>query len=150
MAVAFCRSRLSYRVAWREVEGALFPKESAKHLALIPDVPQMTRANVGSLLVFDPEKMHVEPSEADKLKSAAQDAVVGIVTERGAVWCSMIRVEPLGRPSTDLASALGADYLTKVFVAGKQSNSTHVREIMTPQTKMKTKTKMLQIPKFSY
>ena len=47
----------------------------------------MTRANVGSLLVFDPSALGVDPAQADKLKSASQDAVVGIVTERGeAGW----------------------------------------------------------------
>ena len=41
---------------------------------------------MGSLLVFDPEKINISASEADKLKSASEDAVVGIVTERGE-WC---------------------------------------------------------------
>ena len=44
----------------------------------------MTRANVGSLLVFDPEKLDLTPPQADKLKEASGDAVVGIITERGA------------------------------------------------------------------
>lgn len=33
-----------------------------------------------------------------------------------------------------------ADYLTKVVVVGKQSTSTNVREIMTPQNKLMTVT----------
>ena len=42
---------------------------------------QMTKGNVGSLLVFDPEKISFEDQSA--IKSATSDAVVGIVTERG-------------------------------------------------------------------
>ena len=42
---------------------------------------QMAKGNVGSLLVFDPEK--IDFASGEKVKSAAGDAVVGIVTERG-------------------------------------------------------------------
>lgn len=41
----------------------------------------MAKGNVGSLLVFDPEK--IDFASDDKVTSAAGDAVVGIVTERG-------------------------------------------------------------------
>ena len=44
---------------------------------------QMTRGNVGSLLVFDPSKINLSPAEATSMKAAQEDAVVGIVTERG-------------------------------------------------------------------
>lgn len=40
---------------------------------------QMAQSNVGSLLVFDPTKV----SGSKEVTSAAADAVVGIVTERG-------------------------------------------------------------------
>ena len=40
---------------------------------------QMTKGNVGSLLVFDPAKITLD----QPMKEAAGDAVVGIVTERG-------------------------------------------------------------------
>ena len=46
-----------------------------------PCLLQMTKGNVGSLLVFDPEKISFEDQSA--IKSATSDAVVGIVTERG-------------------------------------------------------------------
>jgi hypothetical protein len=39
----------------------------------------MTKGNVGSLLVFDPEKITID----EPVKEASGDAVVGIVTERG-------------------------------------------------------------------
>ena len=42
---------------------------------------QMTKGNVGSLLVFDPEKITID----EPVKEASGDAVVGIVTERGVV-----------------------------------------------------------------
>ncbi len=41
----------------------------------------MTKGNVGSLLVFDPSKLSVDASS--EIKAAAQEAVVGIITERG-------------------------------------------------------------------
>ena len=41
----------------------------------------MAKGNVGSLLVFDPAKIKFASEE--QVKSAAGDAVVGIVTERG-------------------------------------------------------------------
>ena len=40
---------------------------------------QMTKGNVGSLLVFDPSKIQID----QPIKEASGDAVVGIVTERG-------------------------------------------------------------------
>ena len=43
--------------------------------------PQMTKANVGSLLVFDPEKLKLTDGP---IKDAEGDAVRGIITERGA------------------------------------------------------------------
>jgi len=43
-------------------------------------LPQMTHANVGSLLVFDPSKVKVHERNAP---SHNKDAVVGIITERG-------------------------------------------------------------------
>ena len=46
-----------------------------------PCLLQMTKGKVGSLLVFDPEKISFEDQSA--IKSATSDAVVGIVTERG-------------------------------------------------------------------
>ena len=42
---------------------------------------QMAKGNAGSLLVFDPAK--IDFASDDKVKSAAGDAVVGIITERG-------------------------------------------------------------------
>lgn len=44
---------------------------------------QMTKGKVGSLLVFNPEKISFEDQSA--IKSATSDAVVGIVTERGGL-----------------------------------------------------------------
>lgn len=114
----------------------------------------MTRGNVGSLLVFDPSKIDLAPSEASKMRSAHEDAVVGIITERGG-----------GLPHTQSAPRLciggsrfaledrfptlmqwcradheryRADYLTKIVVVGKSSSNTKVTEIMTPQSKMMT------------
>ena len=40
---------------------------------------QMTKGNVGSLLVFDPSKITID----QPVKEASGEAVVGIVTERG-------------------------------------------------------------------
>jgi len=77
---------------------------------VIDAVRKMTKGKVGSLLVFDPEKISFEDQSA--IKSATSDAVVGIVTER--------------------------DYLTKVVVVGKSSSTLHVAEIMTPQSKLMT------------
>ena len=48
---------------------------------LKPAYLQMAKGNVGSLLVFDPEK--IDFANDEQVKSAAGDAVVGIVTERG-------------------------------------------------------------------
>lgn len=45
---------------------------------------QMTKGNVGSLLVFDPSKFTFEGSE-DNLKVASKEAVAGLVTERGGL-----------------------------------------------------------------
>jgi hypothetical protein len=45
----------------------------------------MTHANVGSLLVFDPSKMHlVRDKNTHQITNASTDAVVGLITERGA------------------------------------------------------------------
>ena len=44
---------------------------------------QMAKGNVGSLLVFDPSK--IDFANEEQVKSAAGDAVVGIVTERGLI-----------------------------------------------------------------
>jgi CBS domain-containing protein len=76
---------------------------------VIDAVKKMTKANVGSLLVFDPSKLN--PSQKE-LKSVSGDAVVGIVTER--------------------------DYLTKVVVQGKSSATLPVANIMTPESKLCT------------
>ena len=46
-------------------------------------LPQMTHSNVGSLLVFDPSKMHLVATKDNAITSASKDAVVGIITERG-------------------------------------------------------------------
>jgi CBS domain-containing protein len=77
---------------------------------VIDAVKKMTKGNVGSLLVFDPEKINIDQHK--KMQAADSGAVVGIITER--------------------------DYLTKVVVLGKSSSSLHVREIMTPQNKLMT------------
>lgn len=44
----------------------------------------MTKAHVGSLLVFDPSKLEVAEDEAPDVHKTKRDAVVGIITERGA------------------------------------------------------------------
>ncbi|CAL8462071.1 g1602 [Coccomyxa elongata] len=75
---------------------------------VIDAVKKMTKGNVGSLLVFDPEKITID----QPIKEASGDAVVGIVTER--------------------------DYLTKVVVVGKSSSELPVSQIMTPQSKLMT------------
>lgn len=72
---------------------------------------QMTHANVGSLLVFDPAKVDLS---ADNRPNSSSDAVVGIFTER--------------------------DYLTKVVVKGRNSSNTKVSEIMTPSASLITVT----------
>lgn len=43
----------------------------------------MTHANVGSLLVFDPSKLHLVCTSKDRCTNTSKDAVVGIITERG-------------------------------------------------------------------
>lgn len=45
----------------------------------------MAKGNVGSLLVFDPAK--IDFANDEKVKAAAGDAVVGIITERGVLSC---------------------------------------------------------------
>jgi signal-transduction protein with cAMP-binding, CBS, and nucleotidyltransferase domain len=77
---------------------------------LLPKL-QMTHANVGSLLVFDPSSINVHEKDA---KAKSKEAVVGIFTER--------------------------DYLTKVVVKGRNSSNTKVREIMTPAASLVTVT----------
>lgn len=79
---------------------------------MIDAIRKMAKGNVGSLLVFDPSKIDIASEQ--QVKSAAGDAVVGIVTER--------------------------DYLTKIVVKGKSSSSVPVHEIMTPAQKLMTVT----------
>jgi hypothetical protein len=43
----------------------------------------MTHANVGSLLVFDPSKMHLVRTKDGHITNVSKDAVLGIITERG-------------------------------------------------------------------
>jgi hypothetical protein len=43
----------------------------------------MTNGNVGSLLVFDPSKLDLSKG-LDELQNASGEAVVGLITERGA------------------------------------------------------------------
>ncbi|KAL4421922.1 hypothetical protein ABPG77_005206 [Micractinium sp. CCAP 211/92] len=81
---------------------------------VIDAVRKMTHANVGSLLVFDPSKLHLVCTSKDRCTNTSKDAVVGIITER--------------------------DYLNKVVVKGKQSSSTRVSEIMTPAGVLETVT----------
>lgn len=81
---------------------------------VIDAVRKMTHANVGSLLVFDPAKMHLVCTSKDRCTNTSKDAVVGIITER--------------------------DYLNKVVVKGRQSGSTKVEEIMTPAEVLETVT----------
>jgi len=50
----------------------------------------MAKGNVGSLLVFDPAK--IKFSSEEQVKSAAGDAVVGIVTERGLTASASIQI----------------------------------------------------------
>lgn len=57
------------------------PKISLFSPSLKP-LPQMTHANVGSLLVFDPSKVKVHERNA---ASHSKDTVVGIITERGTL-----------------------------------------------------------------
>lgn len=47
----------------------------------------MTHANVGSLLVFDPSKLHLVCTSKDRCTNTSKDAVVGIITERGEPSC---------------------------------------------------------------
>ena len=47
----------------------------------------MTKGNVGSLLVFDPSKLDL--SKGTALHGASGEAVVGLITERGAPLCSL-------------------------------------------------------------
>lgn len=79
---------------------------------MIDAIRKMAKGNVGSLLVFDPAK--IDFATDDKVKSAAGDAVVGIITER--------------------------DYLTKVVVKGKSSTNVHVKDVMTPAARLMTVT----------
>ena len=53
----------------------------------------MAKGNVGSLLVFDPAK--IDFATDDKVKSAAGDAVVGIITERGTSQVSHVLLDKL-------------------------------------------------------
>lgn len=81
---------------------------------VIDAVRKMTHANVGSLLVFDPSKLHLVCTSKDRCTNTSKDAVVGIITER--------------------------DYLNKVVVKGRQSSSTRVADIMTPAGVLETVT----------
>eukprot|EP00210_Caulerpa_lentillifera_P008884 g8476.t1 len=74
-------------------------------------IMKMAKANVGSLLVFDPSKIDTEKG---RIHSASADAVKGIITER--------------------------DYLTKVACEGRSSKETLVDEIMTAGSKLLTVT----------
>ena len=44
----------------------------------------MTKGNVGSLLVFNPEKINIDQQK--KMQAADSGAVVGIITERGKAF----------------------------------------------------------------
>ena len=114
---------------------------------------QMTKGNVGSLLVFDPSKITID----QPIKEASGEAVVGIVTERGmptshtchSLPVTMFRVNA---PSANIVHGVSllhprcaqglpvrrADYLTKVVVLGKSSSELPVSDIMTPQSKLMT------------
>lgn len=74
-------------------------------------IMKMSKANVGSLLVFDPSKIDITEG---RIQSASTDAVKGIITER--------------------------DYLTKVACEGRSSKETLVDEIMTAGSKLLTVT----------
>ena len=50
---------------------------------------QMTKAHVGSLLVFDPSKMELSEDEKPDMDKTKREAVVGIVTERGSQPCCL-------------------------------------------------------------
>ena len=108
---------------------------------------QMTKAHVGSLLVFDPSKMELTPDEKPDMEKTKREAVVGIVTERGALSCLPMlaasaapyggAVDPHGsRPKAWCGAR--ADYLTKVVVVGKSSATLPVNDIMTPESKLMT------------
>ena len=56
----------------------------------------MTKGNVGSLLVFDPSKITMD----EPVKEASGEAVVGIVTERGA---SLVMYSPLADTPEDIS-----------------------------------------------
>lgn len=105
----------------------------------------MAKGNVGSLLVFDPAKIDFGSDE--KVKSAAGDAVVGIVTERGQQWVLDFVVSKhktmlpafIVKAVPDLTPVF-PDYLTKVVVKGKSSTSVHVKDVMTPASRLMTVT----------
>lgn len=59
---------------------AWYFRTTDSHLFLSQTLPQMTHANVGSLLVYDPAKVKVHERDA---RTHDKDAVVGIITERG-------------------------------------------------------------------
>ena len=52
---------------------------------------QMTKGNVGSLLVFDPSKVDL----AAEMTKASGDAVVGLITERGTLFSCVINCPAL-------------------------------------------------------
>ena len=94
----------------------------------------MTKANVGSLLVFDASKLDLSSSTDVK---PSGDAVEGIVTERGqgVCWRRILAVTQTYMATDSLEAA---DYLTKVAVRSKSSKEVKVEEIMTERSKLMT------------
>lgn len=54
-----------------------------KHIQAADVAVQMAKARVGSLLVFDVAKLSIPSSSQEPLGETDEDAVAGIVTERG-------------------------------------------------------------------
>ncbi len=83
----------------------------------------MTKGSVGSLLVFDASKIGTDgkPSE---------EAVVGIITERG-MRAGVVRGCEKYSHNANPQHPTHTDYLTKMVVQGKSSLNTKVEEIMT-------------------
>ena len=76
------KARLQAKAVLCQVPSAQWgPRAAASGLC----AAQMTKAHVGSLLVFDPSKMELTPDgEKPDMEMTKREAVVGIVTERGA------------------------------------------------------------------
>lgn len=74
----------------------------------------MTHANVGSLLVFDPSKLHLVCTSKDRCTNTSKDAVVGIITERGEPAAS-------GPPSRAGSAAAGPEPSPPPLHAAKQA-----------------------------